>query len=256
MQIVRQRDDCVLKPLAALDPAAVCGAICTPRQARCAKMTRSRMPLPVLLAASLASCASVTVDERSSSTPPTEPGAPPTRAFNELGPADAPVTIIEFSDYQCPYCAHFALETFPGIRRAYVDTGKVRYAARDLPLPFHAFAVPAAVAARCAGEQGRFWEYRDELFRNQSQIGRAPYAELASQLGLDQEKFEACRAAGQQEAAVRVDAAMARSHGISSTPSFVVGRLVDGEFEAEKFSGSKSPKDFAARIDAALATAN
>jgi protein-disulfide isomerase len=255
MQIVRQRDDCVLKPLAALDPAAVCGAICTPRQARCAKMTRSRMPLPVLLAASLASCASVTVDERSSSTPPTEPGAPPTRAFNELGPADAPVTIIEFSDYQCPYCAHFALETFPGIRRAYVDTGKVRYAARDLPLPFHAFAVPAAVAARCAGEQGRFWEYRDELFRNQSQIGRAPYAELASQLGLDQEKFEACRAAGQQEAAVRADAAMARSHGISSTPSFVVGRFVDGEFEAEKFSGSKSPKDFAARIDAALATA-
>ena len=216
-------------------------------------MTRPRMPFLVLLAASLASCASVTGDELSSSTPSTEPGAPPTRAFNELGPTDAPVTIIEFSDYQCPYCAHFALETFPEIRRAYVDTGKVRYAARDLPLPFHAFAIPAAVAARCAGEQGKFWQYRDELFRNQSQIGRAPYAELASQLGLDLAKFEACRTGGQQEAAVRADAAMARSHGISSTPSFVVGRFVDGEFQAEKFSGSKSPKDFAARIDAALA---
>ncbi len=216
-------------------------------------MTRPRMPILVLLAALLAGCTTVTGTERSEPAPSEEAAAPPARAFNELGPADAPVTIIEFSDYQCPYCAHFALETFPEIRRAYVDTGKVRYAARDLPLPFHAFAVPAAVAARCAGEQGKFWEYRDELFRNQSQLGRAPYAELAGSLGLDLAKFEACRAAGQQEAAVRADAAMARSRGISSTPTFVVGRLVDGQFEAEKFSGSKSPKDFAARIDAALA---
>ncbi len=208
-------------------------------------MTRSRMPLLVLMAALLASCAS---------TPAPDPQAPSARAFNELGPADAPVTIIEFSDYQCPYCAHFALETFPEIRRAYVDTGKVRYAARDLPLPFHAFAVKAAVAARCAGEQGKFWEYRDELFRNQSQLGRAPYAEFAGPLGLDLAKFESCRTGGQQEASVRADAAMARSHGISSTPSFVIGRLVDDEFQAEKFSGSKSPQDFAARIDAALAT--
>lgn len=217
-------------------------------------MTRFRMPLLVLMAAALASCASVTGEERPAPADSPEAQSPPARAFNELGPADAAVTIIEFSDYQCPYCAHFALETFPEIRRAYLDTGKVRYAARDLPLPFHAFAVPAAVAARCAGEQGKFWEYRDELFRNQSQLGRAPYAELAKPLGLDLAKFEACRASGQQQAAVKADAALARSHGISSTPSFVIGRLVDGQFEAEKFSGSKSPKDFAARIDAALAT--
>jgi protein-disulfide isomerase len=212
-------------------------------------MNRLLLPLAALLATSLASCAALS--EGDTPQAPAQTAAP--QAFNELGRADAPVTIIEFSDYQCPYCAHFALQTFPDVRRAYVDTGKVRYAARDLPLPFHAFALPAAVAARCAGEQGKFWEYRDELFRNQAQLGRAPYAEFAQQLGLDVARFEACRTSGQQEAAVRADAAMARSHGISSTPSFVVGRLVDGEFKAEKFSGSKSQKDFAARVDAALA---
>lgn len=173
--------------------------------------------------------------------------------FNELGRADAPITVIEFSDLECPFCARFALQTFPEFRRNYVDTGKVRYAARDLPLAFHRFALPAAVAVRCAGEQGRFWEYRAALFAEQARLPSQPYDALATQLGLDLATFDACQADGQQAAAVRADARLAQSHGITSTPSFVVGRLVDGEFHAETFSGAESYAQFAARVDALLA---
>ena len=99
----------------------------------------------------------------------------PAQEFNVLGHPDAPVTIIEFTDLQCPYCARFATQTFPQIRRNYIDTGKVRYTSRDLPLPMHEFAVSAAVAARCAGEQGRFWEYLAALFAMQDRLGSALY---------------------------------------------------------------------------------
>ena len=99
------------------------------------------------------------------------------------------MTIIEFTDLQCPYCARFALETWPILRARYVETGKVHFVARDLPLSFHEFALPAAVAARCAGEQGRFWEYREALFRGQSKLATAPYDEIARRFGLDVARF-------------------------------------------------------------------
>ena len=190
-----------------------------------------------------------------STAPPaaTPPSAAPPQAFNVLGREDAPVSIIEFTDLQCPYCARFATQTFPELRRSYVDTGKVRFTSRDLPLPFHPFAVPAAVAARCAGEQGKFWEYREALFEQQSRLGTAPYEELARRYGLDLDRFGACRRDGRQAANVRADAALAQSHGIGSTPTFVIGRLVDGVFHGETFSGAKPYAEFAAKIDALLA---
>lgn len=179
-------------------------------------------------------------------------GAP--GGFNVLGREDAPVTIIEFTDLQCPYCARFASSTFPELRRAYIDTGKVRFASRDLPLPFHPFAIPAAVASRCAGEQGHFWEYREALFAAQSRLGQEPYADLARDLGLDLGRFEACRRDGRQEADVRSDQAIARNAGIASTPSFVIGRLIDGRFQGEIISGAQPLEVFRARIEALLAT--
>jgi protein-disulfide isomerase len=172
-----------------------------------------------------------------------------------LGAEDAPVTIIEFTDLQCPYCARFARDTWPRLRKDYVDTGKVRFATRDLPLPFHAFAVPAAVAARCAGAQGRYWEYREALFAAQSRLGSEPYAGLAAQLGLDAAGFEACRADPATLAGVREDAALAAASGITGTPSFVIGRVVDGEFSGEVVSGAQSFEQFAARLDALLKVA-
>jgi protein-disulfide isomerase len=172
-----------------------------------------------------------------------------------LGAATAPVTVIEFTDLQCPYCARFARETWPRVRKEYVDTGKVRFATRDLPLPFHAYAVPAAVAARCAGAQGKYWEYREALFAVQSRLASEPYAALATQLGLDPVHFASCRADPATLQSVQEDAALAAAQGITGTPSFVIGRLVDGEFSGDVLAGAASFEVFAARLDALLKAA-
>ena len=174
--------------------------------------------------------------------------------FNVIGAEDAPVSIIEFSDLQCPYCARYAAQTFPRLRAEYVDTGKVRYAVGDLPLRMHANAMGAAIAARCAGEQGRFWEYRDALFRSRNALGPATYDRLAGEFGLDLPRFEACRNDPAQAGRVRADMALARANGVVSTPAFVIGRLVDGEFRGEVVTGAKPYEYFAAKIDALLAT--
>jgi protein-disulfide isomerase len=172
-----------------------------------------------------------------------------------LGSENAPVTIIEFTDLQCPYCARFARDTWPRVRKEYVDTGRVRFATRDLPLPFHAFAVPAAVAARCAGAQGKYWEYREAVFAVQSRLGSEPYAALATELGLDPARFASCRADPATLQSVKDDAALAAAQGITGTPSFVIGRVVDGEFTGEVVAGAASFEVFAARIDALLKAA-
>jgi protein-disulfide isomerase len=174
--------------------------------------------------------------------------------FNVIGSFDVRVVVIEFTDLQCPYCAHFANHVFPRLKAAYVDTGKIRYVSRDLPLPMHAHAVTAAVAARCAGEQDRYWEYRHAVFADQQRIGAEPWDDFAKAMGLDLGRFDACRRDGRQLKAVRADAQFALYQGLSSTPSFALGRLVNGEFVlAEKFSGAKTYEAFAARIDALLA---
>lgn len=208
--------------------------------------------VPVLVAlAGAAGCAS--------NAPPSQaPAAPPAAARDSqaderiLGSADAQVMIIEFTDLQCPYCARFARDTWPLLRERYVDTGKIRFATRDLPLPFHAFALPAAVAARCAGQQGKFWEYREALFHDQSLLGQERYVELAGTLGLDTARFETCRADPAVLATVRADAALAASSGIASTPSFVIGRVVNGEFEGEVMSGAQPFEAFQQRLDSLL----
>jgi protein-disulfide isomerase len=176
----------------------------------------------------------------------------PSQDYKVLGREDAPVTIVEFTDLQCPYCARFARETFPKLKATYIDTGRVRFASTDLPLAMHAFAVPAAIAARCAGEQGHYWTYRERLFDAQDRLGSEPYAEIAMSLGLDAERFSACRADTRQTAAVRADARRAAGFGITSTPTFVIGRLVDGQFQGQTLSGAKSYEEFAARIETLL----
>jgi protein-disulfide isomerase len=173
--------------------------------------------------------------------------------FNVLGREDAPVAMVEFSDLQCPYCRVYALQTFPLIKRAYIDTGKVHYAAVSFPLPSHAYAFPAAVAARCAGEQGKFWQFRDAIFSDQAQLASDPYDALAGKLGLDVAKFKSCRRDIRQDSHVREDLAMARRDGIASTPSFMIGRVVDGELQGETIAGAKSFDEISAVIDRILA---
>ena len=179
----------------------------------------------------------------------------PARPFNQMGSADAPVLLLEFTDLQCPYCARHALQTFPQLKRDYIDTGKVLYASRDLPLERHPHAFPAAVASRCAGEQGKFWEFRHALFAQQDALASEPYARIAGELGLDVEQLEACRKDGRQADNVRADIALARLSNISATPSFVLGRIVNDEFQGEAFSGAQPYENFKAKIDEQLKAA-
>jgi protein-disulfide isomerase len=181
------------------------------------------------------------------------PRGPLDTGFRTLGSADAPVSIIEFTDLQCPYCARFATQTWPQLKARYVDTGKVRFAARDLPLPMHAQAQPAAIAARCAGRQGKFWEYREALFAEQAKLPQQPYDALAERLGLDLPAFKACRADPTMPEAIQEDVAVAQRNGILGTPSFVVGRLVDGRFEAQLIRGAQPIEAFQEAIEALLA---
>ncbi|MGB7905836.1 MAG: DsbA family protein [Steroidobacteraceae bacterium] len=214
--------------------------------------TLRRMLVPALVAlAGAAGCASTA---RTPEAPVASPAATGNSTADErvLGSAEAQVMIIEFTDLQCPYCARFARDTWPLLRERYVDTGKVRFATRDLPLPIHEFALPAAVAARCAGQQGRFWEYREALFRDQSFLSQGRYAELAGSFRLDTTRFENCRADPAVLAAVRADATLAAASGIASTPSFVIGRVVNGEFEGELLSGAKPFEVFQQRLDSLL----
>jgi protein-disulfide isomerase len=182
-----------------------------------------------------------------------EPLTPGTGPYNVMGRDDAPLTIIEFTDLQCPYCARHALQTLPRLQAEYIDTGRLRYASRDLPLPSHSFALPAAVASRCAGEQGRFWDYREALFASQATLGSEPYGRIAAGLGLDVGRLQACRSDGRAEAIVRADLALAGSQGIGSTPTFVIGRVVAGEFQGEVVEGAQPYEFFKAKLDALLA---
>ncbi|MFQ6134874.1 MAG: DsbA family protein, partial [Nitrososphaerales archaeon] len=118
-----------------------------------------------------------------------------------LGSPDAPVTIIEFSDFQCPFCRRFFENTLQEIKRNYVDTGKVKFVYRDFPLAsMHPFAEKAAEAANCASDQDRYWQYHDLLFENQPvwAAGNATveFKKYASTLGLDEEQFNLCLDSG------------------------------------------------------------
>lgn len=160
-----------------------------------------------------------------------------------LGAADAPVTIVEFLDYQCPFCQKFALETYPRIKTNYIDTGKVRYVSRDFPLPQHERARPAAIAAACAGEQGRFWEMHDALLAGAGRLRDSDIAAHARTLGLDRARFDACRAEPRHAKRLNADYAAARAVGVSGTPNFLVGANRGEVAQGQLLTGDE---DFAA----------
>jgi protein-disulfide isomerase len=157
------------------------------------------------------------------------------------GAADAPVTIVEFSDYQCPYCGRYVVETMPRIMAEYVETGQVRYAFKDFPLSFHAQARQAAQAARCAGEQDAYWEMHDKIFGSQeSWSGNneavAVFVEWAAGFGLDQDAFSECLESERHAAGVEADFQEGVSFGVTGTPAFFVnGQLISGAQPFEVF---------------------
>ncbi|PYO63626.1 MAG: hypothetical protein DMD70_03530 [Gemmatimonadetes bacterium] len=169
---------------------------------------------------------------------PGRPGsrqAPDPLAARTKGRPDAPVTVYEMSDFQCPYCREFALGTMPLLEREYVQTGKVRFVYINLPLSsVHKNAATAAEVGLCAARQERFWPMHDLLFRRQDQWAalaspRAYLLALGDSAGLDRARLASCVASGATAADVRADAERARRSGATSTPTFYIeGALLEG----------------------------
>jgi protein-disulfide isomerase len=184
--------------------------------------------------------------------PPPPPGQPDdkTRFKADVkgapikGAKDALVTIVQFSDFQCPFCSRVE-PTINQVMKEY--PGKVRVAWRDLPLPFHPNAMPAAIAARAAGDQGKFWEMHDKIFADQQHMDRATYEKYAGELGLNMAKFKAALDSEKGKEAIKADADAGGKIGARGTPAF----FINGKF----LSGAQPFESFKAKIDEELKTA-
>jgi len=172
------------------------------------------------------------------------PRAEVAAAGPSLGPADAPVTLIEFSDYQCPFCRR-AEPTVRELLERY--EGRLRLVFRHLPLDFHERARPAAVAAVCAERQGRFWDYHALLFEHQDALADPDLRRYAEELSLDLEAFQRCREGDEADDAVEADVRAAARAGASGTPAFFVNGIL--------LTGARPVEAFAEVIDRELARA-
>ena len=141
-----------------------------------------------------------------------------------MGNVDAPLVLVEFSDYECPFCARFFRDTMPKIKKDYVNTGKLKYVFKDFPLSFHKKAFKAAEAAHCAGEKGKFWEMHDQIFANQQRMAITDLIGYAKNLGLNSKKFKKCLDDDRYAEGIKKDMAIGSSNRIDGTPSFILGR--------------------------------
>jgi len=146
-----------------------------------------------------------------------------------LGSVTAPLTLVEFSDLQCPFCKEFTSETFGKIKTNWIETGKLRYIVRDLPLEIHPMAISAAKAARCAADQDRFWDMRQALLANGAQLSKQHILDAALKLGLNEKSFAECAQSTAKDAAIQADIAEGARLGFRGTPTFVLGRQQDEE---------------------------
>jgi protein-disulfide isomerase len=176
-----------------------------------------------------------------------EPGEP------ALGRSDAPLTMVEFTDYQCPYCRRFQAEVWPKLRHDYIDTGKLRYIARDLPLEFHSSAAPAAEAAHCAGEQGKFWDMHAALLGGEMDFAAGGIERRARALKLDMTRFGECVARKKYADVIAAHAHEADAAGIDGTPGFIVGRATAGVLDGLRIEGALPADEFAQLFNELLA---
>jgi len=157
------------------------------------------------------------------------------------GSPTAPVTVYEISDFQCPFCARFWLETMPSLEREYVVPGKVKFIFVNYPLPMHPNAVPAAELAMCAARQGKFWPMHDVLFRNQARWSALSepgtvFLSYGDSVGANREALTSCVRDGTMRNVVRADAEGGARSGARSTPSFYIeGGLIAGAQPVETF---------------------
>ena len=174
-----------------------------------------------------------------------------------MGNSDAPITIVEFSDFQCPFCARFHTQTLPSILEEYIEQGKVKLVFRDFPIQsIHPNALPASVAAECANDQNKFREMHDALFEKQNEWNKLEttealslFSKYASEMQLDQESFDSCLTSGKHIPEIQNDLNDGRDYGVTGTPGFFVGNDQIGFVELK---GAQPFESFKKVIDAQL----
>jgi len=192
--------------------------------------------------------------------PAPQPPAPPSALAiqNEAfrGDSGAAVAIVEYADFECPYCGQYERDIYPQISKDYVQAGKVKFFFRDLPLAVHPHAVIAARAARCAGEQGKFWEMHDSLFAKQNAIRDVDMPGRAHELGLDTAKFSECLSSDRYSDEIKASADGAQKMGVGGTPTFFIGKVdPKGEVTNLKMIIGARPYDaFKSAIEDSLAS--
>jgi len=174
--------------------------------------------------------------------------------FQMLGSKNAPVTIVEFTDYQCPYCRQFHVAVFNELKKNYIDSGKVRFYSRDLPLDsIHPNAVRAAQAGRCASDQGQFWTLRDLMGSNPDKLDLENLVSEAGSLKMDTKTFRTCLETQKYKEAVQTDVLEAMKIGAQATPTFVLGKSTPLGVEGELIEGTRPYPEFVkaiAKLDA------
>ncbi len=191
-----------------------------------------------------------------------QPAAPPKDLALSIdknparGSERAKVTLVEFSDYHCPFCGRYFRETWPQLDKEYIQTGEVRYVFKDLPIEsLHPTAFKAHEAAYCAGEQGKYWEMHDRLFADQKG-GVDAIPQHAEAIGLAAASFKECLDSGKHAARIRADIAEAATAGVSGTPTFMLGLTEpkNGKLKVvQVVRGAQPYAAFKAAIDALLA---
>ncbi len=186
---------------------------------------------------------------------PAAPSTPPTVDDDaSIGDDGAKVTIVEFTDYQCPFCGRHYTDTYSQIKKDYIDTGKIKYVTRDFPLSFHPHAEIAAEASECAADQNKFWEMHDKLFGTQAVWSNLPdakptFAQYATDLKLDVTKFSDCLTAGTHKEEIQKDMADGMASGVNGTPGFWV---LGPDGKTQLISGAVPYATFKQAIDAML----
>jgi protein-disulfide isomerase len=205
------------------------------------------------------------IDKLRTQPPPAQaaaPAAPPVPRVSELqldnddpaiGSKDAGLAIVEFTDYECPFCTRFDQQTLPRLKASYIDTGKVRLITRDMPLVFHSNAAGAALAANCAAEQNGYQAMRTGLFSNTQSLGQALFRKLATDNKLDVAALETCMQDPARADEIRKDARYAASLGVTGTPTFFIGRVKgDKVVDVKSLVGALPFESFATVIDSML----
>ena len=204
----------------------------------------------------------ITAQQESSQQAPSQPSQPLKISLDDdpiRGDPNAPISIVEFSDFQCPFCARFHVQTLPLLLEEYIDTGKVNLVYRDFPIQsIHPNALPAAVAAECANEQGKYWEYHDTLFEKQNSWNRldsntviSTFSQYATDVGLEQQQFDSCLGSGKYLEEVQGDLRDGRDYDITGTPGFFIG---NDEIGFVKINGAQPYGSFATIIEEQLDT--